>query len=129
MNVLHQSSALQLLDGVRRQVDLTGVLRLQVRCAGWLTVDSVQVWVTRTDNFSDHVLASGERLSLGRGEQVLAEPWRAGKPARLGWAAGEAVAVPVLAPAAAVPSSQPAMEPTPRPAAQGDSPRGQLAPC
>ncbi len=135
MNMQHQSSALQSLDGVRRQVYLGGVLRLQARCAGWLTVDSGQVWITRNGDFTDHVLASGDRLHLGRGEQVLVEPWRAGKPARLGWAAGEAVAVP--APVAVVPASrpvastanQPASQPANQPAAPGHRPRGQLAPC
>ena len=80
MNILHQSSAVQPLDGVRRQVYLAGVLRLQAQKAGWLTVDIGQVWLTRSGDFSDHVLASGERLYLGRGEQVLVEPWRAGPP-------------------------------------------------
>ena len=133
MNIQHQSSALQSLDSVRRQVYLAGVLRLQARCAGWLTVDSGQVWVTRNGDFSDHVLASGERLYLGRGEQVLAEPWRAGQPARLGWAVGEAVAVPVVAPVVAQPAVQAASQHPAQPAspaaAQGHRPSGRLAPC
>ena len=131
MNIQHQSSALQSLDGVRRQVYLAGVLRLQARCAGWLTVDSGQVWVTRHGDFSDHVLASGERLYLGRGEQVLAEPWRAGQPARLGWAAGGAVPAavhPAVQPTIQ-PGAQPANPPVARPATQGQRPGGQFAPC
>ena len=124
MNILHQSSAVQPLDGVRRQVYLAGVLRLQAQKAGWLTVDIGQVWLTRSGDFSDHVLASGERLYLGRGEQVLVEPWRAGAPARLGWAAGEAAAAPLLA----SPAVQPAA-PASQAAAQGHRPPGQLAAC
>lgn len=129
MNFLHQSSALQSLDGVRRHLYLAGVLRLQARCAGWLTVDSGQVWVTRSGDFSDHVLASGDRLYLGRGEQVLAEPWHAGQPAHLGWAAGEGAAVPALAPLAAQRASHSVAQPVSQPAGQGNRPRGQLAPC
>ena len=131
MNIKHQSSALQPLDGVRRQVYLAGVLRLQARCAGWLTVDSGQVWVTRNGDFSDHVLAGGDRLYLGRGEQVLAEPWRAGKPARMGWAAGEAAPVPVanVVQAATEAAAQAATQPTAQPTRPVGRPGGQLAAC
>ncbi len=119
MIILHQSSALQPLDAVPRQLHLAGVLRLQAQKAGWLTVDRGQVWLTRPGDFIDHVLASGERLYLGRGEQVLAEPWRAGVPAQLCWAAGGGAVAPACPPA---PGASQAVAPAARP-------RGQLAPC
>ena len=96
MNIDHQSGALQTLSTTPRRLHLRGVLQLQARVAGWLWVDGGQVWITRTGGGLDHVLAAGERLFVGRGDQVLGEPWRAGETACLRWA----VAVPPPTPAA-----------------------------
>jgi hypothetical protein len=62
------------------------------RNAGWLDVAAGRVWITRDGGGADHVLDAGDRLWLGRGERVLAEPWRASQPASLGWSS----ALPVL---------------------------------
>ena len=70
---------------VARQLHLPGVLGLQARTAGWLQVQCGPVWITRTGDPQDHVLADGESLHLVAGEQVLAEPWQAGGTARLAW--------------------------------------------
>jgi hypothetical protein len=86
MRFQHQSrSSIQPLAGVARQLHLAGVLVLQARAAGWLQVTCGPVWVTRSGDPQDHVLADGEHLLLAAGEQVLAEPWRAGCTARLAW--------------------------------------------
>lgn len=88
----HQSTAWQMLDRHPRQLDLGAVTHLVGREAGWLDVAEGRVWITRDGDGADHVLGAGERLWLGRGERVLAEPWRQGRATRLAWrrpAAGE----------------------------------------
>ncbi len=94
MNMLHQSSGLQRLDGVARQLRLQAPLRLEMGHAGWLQVAGGQVWLTRDGGGDDHVLAAGSRIWLGRGERVVVEPWRAGDVATLGWQRCTAVLQP-----------------------------------
>ncbi len=94
MNMLHQSSGLQRLDGVARQLRLQAPLRLETGRAGWLQVSGGRVWLTRDGGGDDHVLAAGSRIWLGRGERVVVEPWRTGEPATLGWQRSEAAAQP-----------------------------------
>ena len=86
MRNLHQSSAMQVLDTTPLSVRLPGIVRFQAARAGWLWVDHGRVWITRDGDSADHVLAAGGALRLARGEQVLAEPWRAGDAAGLRWA-------------------------------------------
>ena len=83
---LHQSSALQVLGLPDRQLRLDGVLALQVRRTGWLSVCAGQVWITRSGDSADHVLGDGQAMQLCAGQRVLAEPWRAGQVCRLRWA-------------------------------------------
>ena len=97
MNKWHQSGSLQALAGTPRQLHLAGLLRLQAQRAGWLQVAGGKVWITRSGDAADHVLAAGEGLWLGTGEQVLAEPWRAGEAADLRWAQTAAVPAQRLA--------------------------------
>ena len=92
MNKWHQSGSLQALAGTPRQLHLAGLLRIQAQRAGWLQVASGRVWITRSGDAADHVLAAGEGLWLGTSEQVLAEPWRAGEAADLRW--GQTAAAP-----------------------------------
>ena len=93
MNKWHQSSSQQVLATTPRQVYLAGLLRLQARRAGWIRVEAGAVWLTCQGDAADHVLAAGDRLWLGAGVQMLAEPWRAGEAVRLAWSTG-AAAVP-----------------------------------
>jgi len=86
MRKLHQSSAMQVLNATPRSVRLPGVVRFQAAHAGWLWVDHGRVWITREGDHVDHVLTAGGALYLGRGEQVLAEPWRLGDAAGMRWA-------------------------------------------
>ncbi len=86
MNKWHQSGSLQALAGTPRQLHLAGLLRIQAQRAGWLQVAGGRVWITRSGDAADHALAAGEGLWLGTGQQVLAEPWRAGEAAALRWA-------------------------------------------
>jgi len=88
MRIMHQSGALQPLGGTARQLWLDGALRLQAGQAGWLQVEAGRVWLTRDGGGADEVLDAGACLALGRGERVVAEPWRAGQPVRLRWRIG-----------------------------------------
>ncbi len=97
MNKWHQSGSLQTLTGTPRQLHLAGLLRLQARRTGWLQVAAGKVWITRKGDSADHVLAAGDGLWLGAGEQLLAEPWRTGEAADLRWAQTPAAPVQRLA--------------------------------
>jgi hypothetical protein len=89
MKKWHQSGSLKVLAGTPRHWHLDGLLPVQARSAGWLRVVHGRVWITRRGDAADHVLAAGGQLWLGRGEQVLVEPWRAGDAAGLVWSAGD----------------------------------------
>jgi hypothetical protein len=72
------------------------VQRITVAQAGWLTIDSGQVWLTRDGQGEDMVLAGGERTWLSAGETLVAEPWLRGTPAQLSWSSsGAGAAGPV----------------------------------
>jgi hypothetical protein len=96
MNKWHQSGGLQTLAGTPRQWHLDGLLPVQARTAGWLRVERGRVWITRSGDAADHVLAAGDGLWLGRGERVLVAPWQAGDTAGLGWSAGDGGQAQVL---------------------------------
>lgn len=102
------ASALQVLGAPDRALRLTAALPLLARQAGWLQVQAGQVWITRSSGGTDHVLAAGEAIALGRGQQMVAEPWHAGRVVQLRWVAGatlpqawqapDALQAPVLRP-------------------------------
>jgi hypothetical protein len=91
MRTIHQSGALQMLGATPRQLRLDGALRLQADRSGWLWVDGGRVWVTRDGEGVDHVLAGRDALFLGRGDGLVAEPWRAGQAVGLHWAQADDV--------------------------------------
>jgi len=53
--------------------------------AGWVTVQAGRAWLTRDGDLDDHVLKTGERLWLQRGDVLTAEAWQADEPAWLVW--------------------------------------------
>lgn len=53
--------------------------------AGWITVQAGRAWITRDGDLDDHVLATGQRLPVARGDVLTAEAWRADEPAWLVW--------------------------------------------
>ncbi|HEY6353735.1 MAG TPA: DUF2917 domain-containing protein, partial [Burkholderiaceae bacterium] len=64
----------------------TGAAKLlRARQAGRLTVSAGQIWLTRSGDLDDHVLAAGQALAIRAHEQVVVEPWLNGVPARLAW--------------------------------------------
>ena len=80
------------LDAPERPLRIAGVLPLQARRSGSLVVEAGQVWITRSGDHDDHVLCAGQAITLGRGQQLVAEPWRSGQVAQLRWAPGARVA-------------------------------------
>ena len=52
---------------------------------GWITVQAGRAWLTRDGDPDDHVLATGERLWVRRGDRVTGEAWQAGEPVWLVW--------------------------------------------
>ena len=94
----HHAIALQVLGAPPRQVRITTALTLQARQHGWLSVQSGQVWITRSGDATDHVLATGQAVALARGQQWVAEPWQTGGVAQLRWVAGAGAPAPAVQP-------------------------------
>ena len=130
MRPVHPSPGLQVLDATPRRLHLPGALRLQAGCNGWLWVEGGAVWVTRQGEGVDHVLSGADALYLGRGDRVVAEPWRTGQAVGLRWArAADAQALAALRRADGVAVLRPARS-SAVPAtggAVGDSPWGDAA--
>ena len=53
--------------------------------ASWLVARKGPVWVTRSGDLDDHVLARGERLVLARGDDVVVEALHRDQPAIWDW--------------------------------------------
>lgn len=53
--------------------------------AGEIEVKSGRVWITRRDDLDDHVLATGESLTLSAGDGAVVEAWRHGERAAIVW--------------------------------------------
>ena len=125
MKIKHQSGgALQTLAGPSRQLHLRGALALQARTGGWLHVQTGVVWLTRDGDPADHVLAAGDGLHLRPGQRAVVEPWWAGQPAGLAWAAG---AGPLVDKAVGKPAGHPAGRPAGTQALAGALWRGLAA--
>ena len=82
----HHAIALQVLGAPPRQVRITTALQ------------SGQVWITRSGDATDHVLATGQAVALARGQQWVAEPWQTGGVAQLRWVAGAGAPAPAVQP-------------------------------
>lgn len=80
MQATHQSRPLGVLGpGSGR------TLRWRASEAGTLIAHGSALWVTRTGGGDDLVLNPGEGLRLRRGDEVVAETWRADGQAQLRW--------------------------------------------
>ncbi len=86
MRPLQHSHALHRLGTPVCALRIDGVLPLQARRRGLLVVEAGQVWITRSGDRDDHVLCPGQAITLGRGQRLVAEPWRSGQVAQLRWA-------------------------------------------
>jgi hypothetical protein len=55
--------------------------------AAWLVAREGTLWVTRSGDLDDHVLARGERLAVTRGDDLVLQSWRRDLPAVWDWQA------------------------------------------
>ncbi len=53
--------------------------------ASWLVAREGALWVTRSGDLDDHMLARGERLALAHGDDVVVEALRRDVPAVWDW--------------------------------------------
>lgn len=51
----------------------------------WLVAREGALWVTRSGELDDHVLAHGERLAVARGDDLVLQAWRGDQPAAWDW--------------------------------------------
>jgi hypothetical protein len=59
--------------------------RLLIPVPGELTVRAGCVWLTRHGDLADHLLAAGQRVALGPGDDVVVERWRRDVPTLWDW--------------------------------------------
>jgi Protein of unknown function (DUF2917) len=53
--------------------------------AAWLLARDGELWVTRSGDLEDHLLARGERLAVARGDDLVLQSWRRDQPAAWDW--------------------------------------------
>lgn len=53
--------------------------------AGEIAVKSGRVWITRSGDLDDHILAAGERMAVFPGDAAVVEAWRQGERAAIVW--------------------------------------------
>ena len=73
------------------QVLMHDVQRLVAPEPAWLVARDGVLWVTRSGDIADHVLARGERLAVARGDDLVVQSWRRDLPAVWDWQAQPAV--------------------------------------
>ena len=59
--------------------------RLVAPRAAWLVATAGTLWVTRSGDLDDHVLARGESLAVARGDDLVLQSWRRDQPAMWDW--------------------------------------------
>ncbi len=67
------------------QVLMRDVQRWVAPLPAWLEAREGALWVTRSGDPEDHVLVRGERLAVGRGDDLLLQAWRRDQPAVWDW--------------------------------------------
>ena len=67
------------------QVLMHDVQRWVAPQPAWLEARDGALWVTRIGDPEDHVLVRGERLAVGRGDDLLLQAWRRDQPAVWDW--------------------------------------------
>src|SRR5262245_32973186 len=82
MILQHSATMSWLVDG---PLSACGARLWRSRRPGRLSVSAGRVWVTRSGDLDDHVLAAGQVLALGAHEDVVVEPWLDGSSACLSW--------------------------------------------
>jgi len=82
MILQHNATPSWVADG---PLSACGARSLRSHRSGHLSVAAGRVWVTRSGDLDDHVLAAGQTLAVAANEAVVVEPWRHGSPACLTW--------------------------------------------
>ncbi len=67
------------------QVLMRDVQHLVAPQGAWLVALEGVLWVTRSGDLDDHVLARGERLAVERGDDLVVQAWRSDAPAAWDW--------------------------------------------
>jgi len=67
------------------QVLMRDVQRWVAPRRAWLVAREGVLWVTRSGDPNDHVLARGERLAVARGDDLVLQSWRHDQPAIWDW--------------------------------------------
>ena len=67
------------------QVLMHDVQRWVAPQPAWLEAREGALWVTRSGDPEDHVLARGERLAVARGDDLVLQAWRRDQPAVWDW--------------------------------------------
>jgi len=73
------------------QVLMQDVQRWVAPEPAWLVVREGALWVTRSGDIDDHVLARGERLAVARDDDLVVQSWRRDLPAVWDWQAQPAL--------------------------------------
>jgi hypothetical protein len=68
------------------QLSMRETQHLLVTESAWLTALGGRLWVTRRGDLNDYVLEPGQRLALGRGDDVTVGGWQRDQPALWDWA-------------------------------------------
>ena len=55
----------------------------------WLVAREGALWVTRSGDLDDHLLARGERMAVARGDDLVLQSWHRDTPAVWDWQARE----------------------------------------
>lgn len=69
------------------QVLMHDVQRWVAPRPAWVVAREGVLWVTRSGDLDDHVLARGERLAVARGDDLVIQSWRRDLPAVWDWQA------------------------------------------
>jgi hypothetical protein len=72
-------------ESVMEQVLMRNVQHWVAPRSAWLVARNGMLWVTRSGDPEDHVLASGERLAVEPGDDVVLQAWRRDEPATWDW--------------------------------------------
>jgi hypothetical protein len=67
------------------QLSMRETQHLLVTESAWLTALGGRLWVTRRGDLNDYVLEPGQRLALGRGDDVTVGGWQRDQPAMWDW--------------------------------------------
>jgi len=75
----------RILEFVMEQVLMHDTQRWVAPTPAWLVARKGTLWVTRSGDLDDHVLARGERLAVARGDDMVVQSLHRNQPAAWDW--------------------------------------------